>query len=204
MLQLTAPVVNVPSTQCSCCWEDVPKPAISFPCGHTYCTDCLKLQTEVACGYQASKFPLLCAHENCNEPIDLSIIRQHLSGHELEKLLKLSFASSHKSDKYWACRGVDCDFVYLSDPLRIVTCPGCLTQTCTECQDEPHIGIPCADNADKEKKEKYQLEAYCAMTGTKACPNCRTLIEKVGEPCASNSSALTSFLDRRLQPHEMR
>ncbi|KAL5372819.1 hypothetical protein DPSP01_013189 [Paraphaeosphaeria sporulosa] len=191
---LNVPAPTVPYDLCSVWRERIPNPQISFSCNHTYCKDCFDLQVGTVLALRI-KPPLLCAHPGCKELIDLSIIQKHMSGPELDVLLKISF--NHyigKAAEYKPCDTPDCDFSYLDpqaqnnidgDPdsgidgdARVMTCPECLRQICTGCHAEPRVRISCADNGDEGVSNKLLTEAYWGMANTKACPKCNAPMEK--------------------------
>lgn len=112
-------------------------------------------------------------------------MRKYATGPIIDSLLKasLTFYIRTHPDEYRNCRKVDCDAVYLlNSPNEIVTCPTCLTQTCTRCHCAPHIGWTCAEYVERVKIDSLNeqlLEEYKYSAGTKECPKCCTLLEKV-------------------------
>ena len=155
-------------------------------CGHVACRDCFDHQIHVASSDLTSNhFPLVCWHENCEQPISIVDLRKYVTGTKIDALLKASLTYHVRSfpDVYRNCRTPDCRSVYLRNgSYEIFTCPTCLAQTCTLCHAEPHIGWTCAEYESHLRKtqiNEHLLDGYKALAGTKECPKCATLIEKV-------------------------
>jgi hypothetical protein len=159
---------------------------IKFACGHYTCRECFDHQLQVASSDLTSDhFPLVCWHESCEQPIAIPDLRKYATGTMIDALLKASLTYHIRSfpDIYRNCRTPDCKSVYLRNgSYEIFTCPTCLTQTCTLCHAEPHVGWTCAKYESHLRKNKHNerlLNEYKAVAGTKECPKCATLIEKV-------------------------
>lgn len=155
-------------------------------CGHYTCRECFDHQLEVASSDLTSNhFPLVCWHESCEQPIAILDLRKYATGTMVDALLKASLTYHVRSfpDIYRNCRMPDCKSVYLrSGSYEIFTCPTCLTQTCTLCHAEPHVGWTCVEyesHLHKNKQNEQLLDDYKTVAGTKECPKCATLIEKV-------------------------
>ncbi|KAF1967740.1 hypothetical protein BU23DRAFT_283597 [Bimuria novae-zelandiae CBS 107.79] len=77
--------LNLP---CSFHGENLSDDHVVFSCGHAYCTECLVAQIDGTCRNTTfANFPVRCVHMACGEPIDLSVICEHLPGTKREKLL---------------------------------------------------------------------------------------------------------------------
>ncbi|KNG48053.1 Zinc finger, C6HC-type [Stemphylium lycopersici] len=155
-------------------------------CGHVACRECFDHQLQVASSDLTSNhFPLICWNESCGQPIAITDLRKYATGIMIDALLKASLTYHIRSfpDTYRNCRTPDCKSVYLRNgSYEIFTCPTCLAQTCTLCHAEPHVGWTCEEYESHLRKNKHNeelLDAYKAMAGTKECPKCATLIEKV-------------------------
>jgi hypothetical protein len=155
-------------------------------CGHYTCRECFDHQLQVASSDLTSNhFPLVCWHECCEQPIPIADLRKYATGTMIDALMKASVTYHIRSfpDIYRNCRTPDCTSVYLRNgSYEIFTCPTCLTQTCTLCHTEPHVGWTCAkyeSHLRKNKQNEQLLDNYKAAAGTKECPKCATLIEKV-------------------------
>ncbi len=172
------------STKCPSCGDTALD--IHFTCGHPVCKDCFGHQIEVAStDLTSNSFPLLCWHENCEQPISCPDLRKYIPSKVWDTLLQASLTYHIRSlpDMYRNCRKLDCKSVYLRDgSYEIFTCPKCLTLTCTLCNAKPHVGQTCdeyrASFSDAEWNEEL-MDEYKAAAGTKECPMCATLIEKV-------------------------
>ncbi|KAF1847450.1 uncharacterized protein K460DRAFT_374509 [Cucurbitaria berberidis CBS 394.84] len=155
-------------------------------CGHVACRDCFDHQLRVASSdLTGNHFPLVCWHEYCGQPVSIPDLRKYATGTVVDSLLKASLTYHIRSspDIYRNCRTPDCQSVYLRNgSYEIFTCPNCLTQTCTLCHTEPHVGWTCAEfdaHLRKTQVNEHLLDGYKARAGTKDCPKCATLIEKV-------------------------
>ncbi|KAJ4363523.1 hypothetical protein N0V83_009818 [Neocucurbitaria cava] len=155
-------------------------------CGHVACRDCFDHQLNVASSDLTGKhFPLVCWQVGCEQPVSIPDLRKYTSGVMVDSLLKASLTYHIRSSPnlYRNCRTPDCRSVYLRNgSYEIFTCPNCLTQTCTLCHAEPHVGWSCADyetHLRKTQINEHLLDNYKALAGTKECPKCATLIEKV-------------------------
>ncbi|CAO2651564.1 Nn.00g041340.m01.CDS01 [Neocucurbitaria sp. VM-36] len=155
-------------------------------CGHVACRDCFDHQLKVASSdLTGNHFPLVCWHEDCEQPVSILDLRKYATGNMVDALLKASLTYHIRSlpEVYRNCRTPDCRSVYLRNgSYEIFTCPNCLTQTCTLCHAEPHIGWTCTEydaHLRKTQVNEHLLDNYKAQAGTKECPKCSTLIEKV-------------------------
>jgi hypothetical protein len=155
-------------------------------CGHVACKECFTHQLHVAASdLTGNHFPLVCWHENCKRPVAISDLRKYATGKSVDALFKASLTYYIRSfpDIYRNCRTPDCTSVYLrNDRDDIFTCPTCLTQTCVACHAEPHVGWTCDKYQAHLRKNQYNeklLDDYKAIAGTKECPKCATLIEKI-------------------------
>ncbi|KAH8724334.1 hypothetical protein GQ44DRAFT_708998 [Phaeosphaeriaceae sp. PMI808] len=155
-------------------------------CDHVCCHECFDHQVNAATtDLTRNHFPIVCWQENCRKAIAIADLRKYTTGEKLDMLLKASLTYHIRSypDLYRNCRKPDCNSVYLRDgSYEIFICPTCLTQTCTQCHAEPHIGFTCAAYAAhvrQNQQNEQLLEQYKAEAGTKGCPSCTTLIEKI-------------------------
>jgi hypothetical protein len=155
-------------------------------CGHASCRECFDHQLQVASSdLTGNHFPLVCWHQSCEEPIAISDLRNSATATVVDAVLKASLTYYIRSNPevYRNCRTPDCRSVYCRNgSYEIFTCPTCLAQTCTLCHDEPHISWTCKEyesHLRNNKQNEQLLDDYKAIAGTKACPKCATLIEKV-------------------------
>ena len=124
-------------------------------------------------------------HEDCKQPIAIADLHKHATGTMIDALLKASLNYYIRSSPaiYRNCRAPDCKAVYRRGGSHgIFTCRTCLTQTCTLCHAEPHVGWTCAQYESRVLKNELNeqlLDEYKAAAGTKECLKCATLIEKV-------------------------
>lgn len=176
------PIISFPACpQCGDKTED-----IILSCRHVSCKDCFDHQIRVAAtDLTGNHFPLVCWHEGCGRSVTIVDLRKYASGTTIDALLKASFIGYVRSrpELYRNCRTPNCNSVYLHDSsYEIFICPTCLTQTCTNCHVEPHVGWTCADydqHLQATRNNELLLNKYKAAAGTKTCPKCASLIEKV-------------------------
>jgi hypothetical protein len=173
-----------PDSRCSQC--GVTTLDIRFSkCKHVLCKGCFDYQLHVAAtDLSHAYFPLVCWVEGCQQAMCISDLRRYTAETKIEALLEAALTYHIRSypELYRNCPTPDCGSVYqCSGSYEISMCPTCLTQTCTLCHAEPHIGWTCAEyNAQpNNNREGQPLANYTSMTGTKACPKCATLIDKI-------------------------
>jgi len=173
----------IPHHTCPFC-DDATNDVKLSECSHYICKECFDHQLQVASSDLSNDyFPLVCWHEYCKQPLAIADLHKYATGTMIDALLKASLTYHIRSspDIYRNCRAPDCKAVYQRDASReIFTCPTFLTQTCTLCHAEPHVGWTCAEShVLKNKHNEQLLDEYKAFAGTKECRKCATLIEKV-------------------------
>ncbi|CAA9963357.1 ariadne ring protein [Pyrenophora teres f. maculata] len=192
---LLASQLNLPLTQlehtttitttCSQCEYTTDQIKFSA-CNHFICRDCFNNQIHISISdLTGNYFPLVCWHADCETPIVLSDIQRNTTGVTFDALLNASLTRHIRSypDLYRNCRTPNCKSVYFRDgSYEIFTCPTCLTQTCTRCNLQAHATWTCERykaHLRKTRRNEKLLDDYKAFAGTKECPKCATLIEKV-------------------------
>jgi hypothetical protein len=186
--EFSMPGLPPPPLACLMCPQcgDITKDIEFSTCGHVICMDCFDHQLQVASSDLTSNhFPMVCWHDGCEQPIAISDLRKHVPATLIDILLQASltyYIRSHP-EIYRNCRTPDCRSVYCRNgSYEIFTCPTCFAQTCTLCHAEPHVGWTCdsykAHLHSNEQNQKL-LDDYKAIAGTKECPKCATLIEKI-------------------------
>ena len=175
----------LPHHTCPLC-DDATNDVKLSNCGHYACKECFDLQLQVASSDLSNDhFPLVCWHDDCKQPIAIADLHKHATGTMIDALLKASLNYYIRSSPaiYRNCRAPDCKAVYRRGGSHgIFTCRTCLTQTCTLCHAEPHVGWTCAQYESRVLKNELNeqlLDEYKAAAGTKECLKCATLIEKV-------------------------
>ncbi|KAL7787053.1 hypothetical protein V8C37DRAFT_274579 [Trichoderma ceciliae] len=172
--------------ECPSCFCEAEDP-IRMSCDHVYCSDCF-VQMCVAEMTATREFRICCVKATdsngkiCQKAFSLSEIQEHLPSETFEDMLEKSFESyvTRHPDGFTYCPSPDCDQIYrISSPdserPSTFTCKKCLTSTCTICHNS-HPGRPCAGgNRSNALSNKTKEEL-----GIKACPKCKTLMEKRG------------------------
>ncbi|KAF4124568.1 IBR domain [Geosmithia morbida] len=171
------PPPNVMS--CICCRDDYrngPKtaPLHSLPCGHTYCSHCLRIIISQSMSDEAKMPPRCCA-----QPIPGSLIRSTLTRDSQQAFLKAVALYSTPWKSRIFCPNADCgEFipprskVDPKSPLS-VACQSCHTRVCVTCRRNAHpVGKDCPE--DRELKKVLRMDD---KSGWRRCYKCRSLVE---------------------------
>ncbi|KAI1079592.1 hypothetical protein F5B20DRAFT_570860 [Whalleya microplaca] len=161
---------------CSACREDhqSDRTLEKLPCGHSYCSRCLKIMISQATA-EESKMPPRC----CTQPIPGSIIKSILTREEQNKFLKavLQFSTPWEA-RVFCCNPACGEFIPPrtkidpKHPFQAV-CRKCRTPVCVMCKRYAHpIGQDCP--ADWELDEVLKMGE---KSGWRRCYKCRTLVE---------------------------
>jgi hypothetical protein len=132
-------------------------------------------------------FPLMCRADRSQlHPFSHVYLRTIALELLVESLLYASLTHYIRSNPglYRNCPTPDCNAVYPpSDLEEIYTCPSCLEQTCTHCHAQQHFGSTCAEfqesKSEAEGADEQVMSEYVESTGTKTCPRCTMLIERM-------------------------
>ncbi|KAI2475891.1 hypothetical protein Ptr902_12717 [Pyrenophora tritici-repentis] len=173
------------TTTCSQCGQATDQIQFSA-CNHFICRDCFNNQIHVsASDLTGNYFPLVCWHDDCETPIALADIRRNTTSKTFDALLTASLTHHVRCypDLYRNCPTTNCKSVYLRHgSYEIFICPTCLAQTCTRCDLQAHAPWTCESygvHLLNNRRNEELLDDYMALAGTKECPKCATLIEKV-------------------------
>ncbi|KAJ9155251.1 RBR-type E3 ubiquitin transferase [Pleurostoma richardsiae] len=161
---------------CICCREEFSKAheLQQLPCGHTYCTECLRTMINHAIKDESHMPPRCCA-----QPIPATLVKAVLSREEQHAFLKavLQFSTPWKARIF--CPNAACaEFIpprtkiNLKHPF-VVVCRNCRTRVCVMCKRNAHpVGQECPEDLD--------LDAVLKMgekSGWRRCYKCRALVE---------------------------
>ena len=171
---------------CPICFCDVSRPE-KLPCGHTYCTDCLRhflhsasLATVPSC---------ICVAAGCTQAVPYRRTMQRLLAPDDEaRLLRAAFlAYVHaRPDAFVYCPTPDCPTLYRPAPARTtrnvvaIRCPACLVRICAHCRVADHEGLRCEEYEDELSGRALADARWKEEHGIKPCPKCGADLEKNG------------------------
>jgi hypothetical protein len=171
-------------SNCPICYDEISAP-VQLACSHCYCTACIRHFLTTASDIKT--FPICCLGDegNCRVPIPIPTLQRFLPPQQFKHLLETVFiehiASLPREFKY--CTTPDCHQVYRCSGLSTFSplhCPSCLSDICSSCHEEAHIGMTCAERRlHHDPAEQEHLNNQLAMrSGFKKCPSCAVFIEK--------------------------
>ena len=152
-------------------------------CGHPYGSECIG--GLIKSGINSKQFPILCAEEECEQPLVWKDFNYWIGPEQRQDLVKSSIESfvAQNSDTYKFCETADCPMVYRvgyneGAPYQ---CDGCAVVICTRCQSQYHYGLSCAMYRSKLETPDYALEGWVRENPSirALCPNCKSPIEKI-------------------------
>ncbi|TVY34991.1 ATP-dependent RNA helicase-like protein, partial [Lachnellula occidentalis] len=166
--------------------DDIEIP-VETSCKHTYCLECFEGCCKHAASTSTNQFQIKCAGDGgeCRKVFDLPELKNHVSSSVFEDIFISSFTEyigRHPEDFHY-CKGVDCGFVYRCTPAAnskplLYACSNCPQRLCTSCHEDWHGGHTCAEYKDLISGGYEALENLIMELGIKACPKCKTLMEK--------------------------
>ena len=174
--QLLVQILTEFYRSCVCCRNDFDKSSAvhDLPCGHTYCSMCLKVMAEQAIA-EETKMPPRC----CTQPIPGNTVKGVLERDEQQAFLKAVVQFSTPWESRIFCPNSSCgEFIPPKgkvDPKHpsSVTCRKCRARVCVTCKRQAHpVGKDCP--------EDWELEAILKMgekSGWRRCYKCRNLVE---------------------------
>jgi len=176
--------------KCEICLDDDLKPEemLGMPCGHEFCIECWGGFIQSKIGDGPNCILASCPQVGCNEVVTEEEVRQ-VKPDLLEKykMYQLRNFVELNGTSRW-CPGPGCERVAalnstsgLFNDSDVITanCDSCSTSFCIKCGEEPHSPLNCrALESWKEKCKNESETANWILANTKACPKCRTRIEK--------------------------
>ncbi|CAF1320817.1 unnamed protein product, partial [Adineta ricciae] len=170
---------------CPICACDFDSPYALQQCGHTFCRSCLTayFDTYFDVTISSDAFKLSCPLQNCNA---VCLIRDIVSILGFERMTRLAMIAfqiyiRRGENNLAQCMGIDCKQVYrLSDRSSMYFCDQCIKVYCTPCEVEYHTGMTCEQfqKLHNDKDEDAILQYNLGKSSCKACPKCRTPIDK--------------------------
>lgn len=159
--------VLFPTISCICCREQTPSDQVlEVPCGHAYCTGCLR-DLFVSSTKDESRFP----PRSCRTEIPLGQVKQYLIGPELERfqVAEVEFRTTNRT----YCANAACAAFILPEHIQgdVGHCSKCNSYTCTICKHRGHNG-DCPNDPELQK-----VLALAAENGWSRCSECQHLVE---------------------------
>ncbi|ORY67309.1 uncharacterized protein BCR38DRAFT_337342 [Pseudomassariella vexata] len=161
---------------CSACREDFKRDQSleKLPCGHRYCTKCLRIMI-IQSATDESKMPPRC----CTQSIPGQVVKSILTREEQSVFLKavLQFSTPWEA-RVFCCNPACGEFIPPRNKIdpkypSQATCRKCRTRVCVMCKRSAHpLGQDCPDD--------WELDAVLKMgerSGWRRCYKCRTLVE---------------------------
>ena len=169
-------------TMCNiCATSRLGKQMYALPCNHYFCKECWKnhIQTSLDNGNLFIK----CMEPGCNCPVlltDVSLICGTKTALKMqERITALSIQTSKAVKR---CINPKCNLSI--DPSQIGFCNvakcKCGARICYLCGKEAHAPLDCQYVDTWLEKLKTGIEELTIMKNTKACPQCKSRIEKNG------------------------
>jgi len=165
---------------CPICFCDVSRPE-KLPCGHTYCTDCLRHFLHAAS--RAVVPSCMCVAAGCTQAVPYEhTIQRLLTPDDDERLLRATFlAHVHaRPDEFVYCPTPDCTTLYRPAHGVRIRCPVCLVQICAHCKVADHEGIRCHEYEEQLSGHSLANARWKEEHGIKPCPKCGADLEKSG------------------------
>ncbi len=177
---------------CAICFDDDLQPSemLCMPCGHEFCLDCWGGFVTAKLSDGPSCILMTCPQAGCNEIVTEEEVCKVATSDELKSFENYQlrhFVEFNKTCRW--CPGPGCERVaaipsnsngIYSDSDQVVAhCDSCFTDFCIKCGEEPHAPLTCSSlETWKEKCENESETANWILANTKACPKCRSRIEK--------------------------
>ncbi|KAH8923184.1 hypothetical protein BT69DRAFT_1219344 [Atractiella rhizophila] len=181
--RLETPLVSG-AKECPVCLDET-RDEVLLPCGHRYCSLCLKHQI-----LDSRDFPLQCfgSDSTCTALLPLNTLRDFLSAEEEETAVQRALHSfiRIRPDIYKNCPTTDCEQIYRRSATENVTiqCPACVALICSFCCVEHHTGVSCKQFRESKDEEgmlrRWREEKEGRGELVKTCPQCMAWIEKNG------------------------
>lgn len=166
---------------CPICFCDVSRPPEKLPCGHTYCTDCLRHFLHAAS--RAHVPSCTCVAPGCNQVIPYErTIQRLLTPDDDTRLLRAAFlAHVHaRPDEFVYCPTPDCTTIYRPTRGVRIRCPVCLVKICASCKVADHEGLLCHEYEEQLSGHALANARWKEEHGIKPCPKCGADLEKSG------------------------
>eukprot|EP00747_Dinoflagellata_sp_TGD_P218722 gnl/TRDRNA2_/TRDRNA2_90930_c0_seq1.p1 gnl/TRDRNA2_/TRDRNA2_90930_c0~~gnl/TRDRNA2_/TRDRNA2_90930_c0_seq1.p1 ORF type:complete len:408 (-),score=57.76 gnl/TRDRNA2_/TRDRNA2_90930_c0_seq1:38-1261(-) len=197
-LLLPEDLLQMKSTQCGICFDNVDD-AVCWECQeHWYCQSCATQYLEVAL---TSKTTPKCPECNAEAGPDLG--QKLLDGNYFDKFL---LASMHRDGKIKECPNEKCNTIVWVARAKAsvpsgdlsVRCPECRWNFCSSCGaawHDFHHGRTCQEVAkiiaDRRQQEAdREFKELCKDKNWKVCPGCSQVVEKMDEEACDHMRCL--------------
>jgi hypothetical protein len=142
---------------------------IKLPCEHRFCAECLK-GLFLRSIKDETLFPPRC----CQQGIPLSLVKKHMSSHEIEAFEDASIEFT-TIDKTYCSNGACNKFIPPTTGTifpNTARCKSCAALTCTMCKGGYHHDSECPKDESVE-----QTKVLARELGWQECPRCRSFVE---------------------------
>lgn len=147
-------------------------------CGHTACVECVAQY----CVQSEPNFPLQCFQVSCTRELTLGQLHMLLSADKLRAVMAKSLRDyiQRHPNEFAKCPGEKCTKTYRKTSAVSAgkLCHECLTNFCSCCNVEYHVGMTCQEYQREIVEAERGTLRWMEENGGKRCPSCRAAVEK--------------------------
>ncbi|XP_023320603.1 uncharacterized protein LOC111695487 [Eurytemora carolleeae] len=166
---------------CACCFDDECLITEVFMCqsdllDHMFCGLCIRRGSEVQIGDGRTR--IICFQEQCDNEIEMQVLKQVLKGKVYEKLMEKRQAEDVVNAKIQdLVQCPHCTYaVIMPDNEKLIRCgnPDCAKVSCRLCKEENHLPLRCDEvEKDEEVKARTKLENQMTEAMVRICHKCK-------------------------------